>query len=136
MVDAVWFNARERTREMIKKVPAQVRGIVSAKNPDVDSAIDDLIYRINIALKTLENKVKLIVDNNDVITIVRNAADTNAVISLQHTDTTKPFIKVVGDSAAGLTKNVTTLAAGTVTGHFKVSVNGADRWVAFKTTPS
>lgn len=121
---------------MIAKTPAQVRGIVSAKNADVDSAIDDLIYRINIALKTLENKVKLVVDNNDVVTIVRNAANGNPVISLQHEDTTKPFIKVVGDSAADLSKNITTLSAGTVTGHFKVSVNGADRWVAFKTTPS
>jgi hypothetical protein len=57
-------------------------------------------------------------------------------LELDQDDTDMPFIEFDGGSAGDLTTNVTTLTTENISGHVRVTVNGAVRWIPFSTTPS
>jgi hypothetical protein len=57
-------------------------------------------------------------------------------LELDQDDLDMPFIEFDGASAGDLTTNITTLTTENISGHVRVTINGATRWIPFSTTPS
>lgn len=64
---------------------------------------------------------------------VKNAdGNSKSVIKLEQLDTDEPFILFTGTTAADQTKSLSTdTDVGALEGHILVSINGADKWIAY-----